>query len=84
VSDEPTVHWRVQSVYLMNKFEQDRDASRSMQWHRMNRRVNSGSSDGLEQANSKVLAARTSTPDEPTVRWSIASEQFCHRTSTAK
>jgi hypothetical protein len=30
-SDEPTVPWREPSVYLMVKFEQDRDAPRSIQ-----------------------------------------------------
>jgi hypothetical protein len=34
----------------------------------MNRRYNNGSSDGLEEANSKDLAIELSALDEPTVR----------------
>jgi hypothetical protein len=34
----------------------------------MNRRRSNGSSDGLEEANSKVLVAKSSAPDKPTVR----------------
>jgi hypothetical protein len=30
-SDEPTVHWKEPSVYLMIKFKQDRDVPRFMQ-----------------------------------------------------
>jgi hypothetical protein len=45
----------------------------------MNRWWSSGSSDGLEEANRKVLAARSSAPDEPMVRRYIASEQLCQR-----
>jgi hypothetical protein len=68
----------------MISFKQDRDTTRSMQWHRMNRHVSSGSSDGLVEANSKVLAVGFSAPDDPTVRRSIASVQFYHRTSMAE
>jgi hypothetical protein len=73
-SDELTVHWRELSVYPVVVFEQDRDAPRRSLKHRMNRRVSSGSSDGRVKANKDDLAARSSTPDEPTVHRSIASE----------
>jgi hypothetical protein len=45
----------------------------------MNQRVSSGSSDGLVEANSKDLPTRSSAPDDPTHRRSIASEQLCQR-----
>jgi hypothetical protein len=45
----------------------------------MNRRVCSGSSDGRVEATREVLVAGSSTPDDPTVRRSIASEQLCQR-----
>jgi hypothetical protein len=82
-SDEPTVHWREPSDYLVVKFEQDRDAPRRSLKHRMNRRVSSGSSDGCVKANRDGLAAGSSAPDEPTVRQCNASEQLCQRISTA-
>jgi hypothetical protein len=34
---------------------------------------------GLVEANSKVLAAGSSTPDDPTMRQSIVSEQLCQQ-----
>jgi hypothetical protein len=40
-----------------------------------------GLSDGRMEANRDVLAAGSSTPDEPTHRRCIASEQLCQRTS---
>jgi hypothetical protein len=40
----------------------------------LNRQVSSASSDGHVEANNKVLVAGSSTPDDPTVRRSIASE----------
>jgi hypothetical protein len=43
----------------------------------MNRRWSSSSSDGLEEANIKVLAMRTSTPEELTMRRCIASDELC-------
>jgi hypothetical protein len=49
-SDESTVYWREQSVYLVVKFEQDREVPRRSLKHRMNRRVCSGSSDGRVEA----------------------------------
>jgi hypothetical protein len=73
-SDEPTVHWREPSVYPVVVFEQDRDALRQSLKHRMNRRVSNGSSNGRVEANRDNLAAGSSTPDEPTVHRSIASE----------
>jgi hypothetical protein len=73
-SDEPTVPWREPSVYPVVVFEQDRDAPRRSLKHRMNRRVNSGSSDGRVEATRDVLAAGSSATDDPTVRRSIASE----------
>jgi hypothetical protein len=77
-SDEPTVHWREPSDYLVVKFEQDRDATRRSLKHWMNRRVSSGSSDGRMKANRDGLAAGSSAPYEPTVRRCKASEQLCH------
>jgi hypothetical protein len=35
--------------------------------------------DGLEEANSMVLARSPSAPDEPTVRRCIASDELCQR-----
>jgi hypothetical protein len=67
-SDEPTVHWRKPSVYPVVVFEQDRDAPRRNLKHRMNRRVSSGSSDGRVEATRDVLAAGSSTSDDPTER----------------
>jgi hypothetical protein len=72
-SDEPTVSWMEPSVYLVVVFEQDRDAPRQSLKHRMNRRVNSGSSDGRVEATRDVLVAGSSATDDPTVRRSIAS-----------
>jgi hypothetical protein len=76
-SDEPTVHWREPSVYLVVVFEQDRDAPRRSLKHRMNRRVSRSSSDGRVEANGDVLAVGSSALDEPIVRRSITSEQLC-------
>jgi hypothetical protein len=78
-SDEPTVHWRELSVYLVVEFEQDRDAPRRSLKHQMNRWVCSGSSDGRVEATRDVLAARSSAPDDRTHRRSIASKQLCQR-----
>jgi hypothetical protein len=78
-SDEPTVHWREPSDYPVVKFEQDRDAPRRSLKNRMNRLVSSGSSDGRVKANREDLAARSSAPDEPTVRLCNVSEQLCQR-----
>jgi hypothetical protein len=78
-SDEPTVHWREQSVYPVVEFEQERDAPRRSLKHRMNRWVCSGSSDGRVEATRDVLAAGSLASDDPTVRRSIASEKLCQR-----
>jgi hypothetical protein len=78
-SDEPTVHWREPSVYLVVGFEQDRDAPRRNLKHRMNRRVCSGSSDGRMEATREVFAAGSSAPDDPTHRQCIASEKLRQR-----
>jgi hypothetical protein len=43
-----------------------------------------GLSDGRVEANRGDLSAESSAPDDPTHRQCIASEQLCHRTSTAK
>jgi hypothetical protein len=67
-SDEPTVHWREPSIYPVVEFEPDRDALRWSLKHRMNWQVCNSSSDGHMEANSKVLVARSSALDEPTVR----------------
>jgi hypothetical protein len=73
-SDEPTVHWREPSIYPVVKFEQDRDVPRRSLKHQMNRRLCSGSSDVRVKANKDDLATGSSTPDEPMVCRSIASE----------
>jgi hypothetical protein len=78
-SDEPTVHWREPSDYLVVKFEQDRDAPRRSLKHWMNRQVSNGSSDGRVKANRDGLAARSLAPDESTMRRCNASEQLCQR-----
>jgi hypothetical protein len=69
-SDEPTIHWREPSVYLVVKFEQDRDVPRRSLKHRMNGWVCSGSSDGRMEATREVLAVGSSALDDPTVRQS--------------
>jgi hypothetical protein len=79
VSDEPTVHWRELSVYLVVEFEQDRDAPRRSLKHRMKRWVCSDSSDRRAEPTKDVLDAGSLALDDPTVRWSIASEQLCQR-----
>jgi hypothetical protein len=76
-SDEPTVHWREPSDYLVVKFELDRDAPRRSLKHRMNQRVSSGSSDGHVKANRDGLAVGSWPLDELTVRRCNASEQLC-------
>jgi hypothetical protein len=61
-SDEPTVHWREPSVYLVIEFEQDKDAPRRSLKHRMNRWVCSGSSDGaLEQLCERSCAVEATS-----------------------
>jgi hypothetical protein len=40
--------------------------------------------DGRMEANRDDLVARSSAPDDPTDRRSIASEKLCQRISTAK
>jgi hypothetical protein len=42
-----------------------------------------GLSDGRVEANRGDLSAESSAPDDPTHRRCIASEQLCHKTSTA-
>jgi hypothetical protein len=79
VLDEPTVHWREPSFYLMVEFEQDRDAPRRSLKQWMNRQVCNGLSDGRMEANSKVLVAGSSAPKDMTKCQCIASEQLCQR-----
>jgi hypothetical protein len=78
-SDELTVRWREPPVYLVVLFEQDRDTPRRSLKHWMNRRVNSGSSDGRVEATRDVLAAGSSAQYDPMEHRSIASEQLCQR-----
>jgi hypothetical protein len=75
--DEPTIWVRTPSVYPLLRLNQDRDAPRLELQHRMNWRWSSGSSDDLEDADSKVLARNSSAPDDPTHRRCIALEQLC-------
>jgi hypothetical protein len=76
--NEPTVWVRTSSIYPTLSLNQDKDAPILELQHLMNQRWSSGSSDGHEDANSKVSARSPSAPYEPTHHRCIASDELCN------